>query len=155
MVAPLSRSSSFISRSVVPGPAATLISLGAPDLVGDGSGQIIRRLLRNGPLLVVLVVRLTAVLGLVGGGGVVGVGGGPVVLFWAAADFGWIFQRYVIVYGFELWIPFDPLLSGSRLVLKYPRYRGACFGSRYLRSTFRLLWFFPVFVLKSVCPMGL
>ncbi|KAI8550696.1 hypothetical protein RHMOL_Rhmol06G0127800 [Rhododendron molle] len=50
----------------------------------------------------------------------------------------------LICLGFELWISLDPLLSRRRLVLMYPRYRGACYGSRCLRSMFRFLWFFPV-----------
>ncbi|KAI8562622.1 hypothetical protein RHMOL_Rhmol03G0049100 [Rhododendron molle] len=124
----------FLYRRVSPVRFCT--SLGAPDLVGDGGGQITRCLLRIDPVSLVLVCPFVCCFGAGGfGGGVVGE-----IYFILVGFFCCIasrFQRYFIVYGLELWIPFDPLLSGLRLVLKYPRYRGACFGSRCLRSTFR------------------
>ncbi|KAI8524478.1 hypothetical protein RHMOL_Rhmol13G0152400 [Rhododendron molle] len=135
----LSRSSSFVSRSSVPGPAASQIRCASGGVVWAAQQFRLEKAGIQSPW---------------SGGSLPDQAGdfSPGYLL----DFSYFccciafrFQRCFIVYGFELWISFDPLLSKPRLVLTYRRYRGACFGSRCLRSTFRLLWFSPVLVLKS------
>ncbi|KAI8533987.1 hypothetical protein RHMOL_Rhmol10G0053800 [Rhododendron molle] len=120
-----------------------------------------------------------SVLGLVGFSGIVGVGGGSVVFDWVVQQFRleedwssaavvrWCLILFLVrpmtlvisailnCLRFELWISLDPLLSRPRLILMYWCYCGPSFSSRCLRSTFRMLWFFLISILESVCPMSL